>query len=162
MTQQAYPTLNEFEPSWADIRIPIPLYAGPVVTTDDIAAIKWSDKVVVGAVRGTGGGKKRKRTTGQLENDASITFYLSGWKKMKVGLRTVAPQQNGKYQVSLVAFDIPIQFTPPGSTEIFEVNIKGARIIGRTFDAAEGSDAQKIEIPLDIMQVEEDGDIVLL
>lgn len=161
MVQQAYPTLNEFEPAWCDVRIPIALYDGPVVETEDIAAIKWSDKVIVGAVKGTSG-RKRKRTRGDLEGEASITFYLSGWKKMKAAFRVVAPKRDGKSQISLVAFDIPIQFTPPGSTDIFEILVRGGRVIGRSFDGKEGPEAQQIEIPLDIVEVEEDGDIVLI
>lgn len=158
-----YPTLNEVEPSWADARITIPIYSGPTVSTPDIAGIKISDKVDVGIVRGTSGGKKRKRTTGQLDNDASITFYMSGWKLHRDALASVAPlNAAGKKQISLVAFDILYQYTPPGSTGIFTIKVVGCRVVGRSFDGAEGPDAQKVEIPLNIMDIEEDGDVVLL
>lgn len=155
MAQNEYPTLNEVEPSWADFRISIPLYNGPTIKTPDIAALKWSDKVDIGVVRGVGG-KKRKRTTGQLDNDASMTLYMSGWRILRNALASKSKQ------ISLVGFDVIGQFTPPGSSDIFNIKLVGARVAGRSFDAAEGPDAQKIEIPLNIMQIEEDDGIVLL
>ncbi len=158
-----YPTLNEVEPSWADVTITIALYNGPTVSTPDIAGIKISDKVDIGIVRGTSGGKKRKRTTGQLDNDASITFYQSGWVLHRDALASVAPVNvAGQRQISLVGFDIMYQFTPPGSTKIFSLKVVGCRVVGRSFEGAEGPDAQKIEIPLNIMDIEEEGGIVLL
>lgn len=151
MGNQEYPTLNEVAPSWADVRIAIPVYDGPMVTTNDIAAMKWSDKVDVGLVRGTNGGRKSKRTTGQLDNDASITFYKEGWRVLRRALATK------NKRISLVGFDILIQHTPPGESGIFTVSILGCRVIGRTSDMAEGADADKIEIPLNTMSIEEDG-----
>jgi hypothetical protein len=148
---QEYPTLNEVEPSWADIKLSFPVYGGETVITPDIAAVKWSDKVDVGLVRGTNGGRKSKRTTGQYDCDASVTFYPSGWRTF----RKVLAAKNPK--ISLVGFDILIQHTPPGQTEIFTVKIAGCRVTGRSSDMAEGADAEKIEIPVNPMLIEEDG-----
>lgn len=144
-----YPTLNEVAPSWADIRITLPIYGGVSIETTDIAAIKWSDKVTPGVVRGTSGGQKKARTVGEYEPEASITFYRQGWELF----RTALIEKNLK--LTLVGFDILIQHTPPGSTEIFRVKIAGCRVVGRTADMAEGSDADKVEIPLDVMRIEE-------
>jgi hypothetical protein len=155
MAEQEYPTLNEVEPSWADVQISIPVYDGPTVQTNDIAGVKWSDKVDVGVVRGTSGGKKRKRTTGAYDADATITFYKTGWKTMRKALRA----KNRK--LSLVVFDILIQHTPPGESGIHTVKIVGCRVIGRSGESTEGTDPEKIEIPLSIMQIEEDGDTLL-
>lgn len=148
---QEYPTLNDVEPSWADIGLSFPIYGGLTFITKDVAAVKWSDKVEVGIVRGTNGGRKTKRTTGQYDNDASITFYRSGWAAFR---RALAEKDK---RISLVGFDIIIQHTPPGSIEIFNVKIAGCRVLGRSSDMAEGADADKIEIPLSPMLIEEDG-----
>jgi hypothetical protein len=146
-----YPTLQDVAPSWADVRANFTIYGGQQIITPDIAAIKWSDKVEVGLVRGTNGGRKSKRTTGQYDCEATVTFYREGWRTFRTGL--VAKN----VKISLVGFDIMIQHTPPGSTEIFNVKIAGCRIIGRSSDMAEGADAEKIEIPINPMLIEEDG-----
>ncbi len=148
---QEYPTLNEVEPSWADVKAAFGIYGSVTLTTDDIAAIKWSDKVEVGIVRGTSGGRKRKRTTGQADCDATVTFYKTGWKRFREALAQVKPQ------ISLVGFDILIQHTPPGVTEIHTVKIAGCRVLGRSADMAEGADADKVEIAVNPMLIEEDG-----
>lgn len=150
-----YPTLNEVEPSWADIKASFPIYGGQTIITPDIAAIKWSDKVEVGIARGTNGGRKSKRTTGQYDCEATVTFYRSGWRLFRQSLASKNPK------ISLVGFDIIIQHTPPGSVEIFNVKIVGCRVVGRTADMAEGADPEKIEIPVNVMRIEED-DISLL
>lgn len=147
----AYPTLNDVEPSWADISISFPVYGGETVVTFDIAAVKWNDKVDMGVVRGTNGGRKSKRTTGQLDNDAAVTFYASGWRKFRRTLASKNPR------ISLVGFDIIIQHTPPGSFDIFNMKIAGCRVAGRSADMAEGADANKIEIAVNPMLIEEDG-----
>lgn len=147
----AYPTLNDVEPSWADIRLSFPVYGGQTIVTDDIKSVKWSDKVDMGLTRGTSGGRKKKRTTGQYDCDATVTFYKSGWKKIRLGLAA----KNKK--ISLVGFDIMIQHTPPGSTEIFNVKIAGCRVAGRSSDTSEGADPDTTEIPVNPMLIEEDG-----
>jgi len=156
MAEQEYPTINGIEPSWADVAFSIPLYSGPTVQTNDIAAFKLSDKVTVGVKKGTSGGRIMARTVGDLESDASITFYLGGWRKFMRALAT----KNKK--ISLVGFDVLTLFSPPGETDIYKFKIIGGRVIGRSLDMAEGSDAQKIEIPLSIVTFEEDDGITLL
>lgn len=151
-----YPTLNEVAPSWADIRITLPIYGGGSVEPTDIASIKWSDKVTPGLVRGTSGGQKKARTVGEYECEASITFYRAGWEQFRAGLA----EKNKR--LTLVGFDVLIQHTPPGTAGIFKTKIVGCRVIGRTADMAEGADADKIEIPLDVMRVEEGDGISLL
>jgi len=107
--------------------------------------------VEVGVVRGTSGGRKRKRTTGQADSECTVTFYKTGWKRF----RTVLAAKNPK--ISLVGFDILIQHTPPGSTEIHNVKIVGCRVLGRSADMAEGADPDKIEVTVNPMLIEEDG-----
>jgi hypothetical protein len=151
-----YPTLNEVAPSWADIKITLPIYNGNSVEPSDIASIKWSDKVSPGVVRGTSGGRKKARTVGDYECEASITFYRNGWEQFREGLAAKSKQ------ITLVGFDILIQHTPPGSAAVLKTKVVGCRVIGRTADMAEGSEADKIEVPIDVMRVEEGDGISLL
>lgn len=150
-----YPTLNGVAPSWADIGVQFPIYGGNSVVTNDIAAVKWSDKVDVGTLRGTSGGKKLRRTTGQYDADATITFYKDGWRTFRDALKA----KNAK--ISLVGFDVVISHTPPGDSGIHTVKILGCRVVGRSSDMSEGTDADKVEIPLNVMSVEEDGATLL-
>ncbi len=151
MAQLEFPSLNEVEPSWADVQIKFPLYGGPVVKTNDIESIKWSDKVDVGVTRGTSGGRKLKTTTGQYDCDGTVTFYKSGWKTMRQALAAVNPR------MTLARFDILIQHTPPGSSTIHTVKLMGCRVTGRSSDSKEGTDAEKVECSLSVMRIEEDG-----
>jgi len=151
MTQQSYPSLNDIEPSWADIALTLPIAGGASVSTEDFAAVKWSDKVDVGIVRGASGGRKKRRTTGQYDCDASITFYSSGWTLFQAALAAV------NEKISLVVFDALIQYTPPGATTIKKVKLVGCRVVGRGEDASEGTDAIKNEVPLSVMRIEVDG-----
>lgn len=155
---EEYPTLNDLAPSWADIKVSIPIYGGTTVETLDIAAVKWSDTVELGVVRGTSGGTKRKRTRGQYDCDASITFYTQGWRTLRTALASVATSKS--VGLTLVAFDILVMHTTPaltGDSDIHEVKIEGCRVIGRTSDMAEGTDGDQIEIPLNPMRILEDG-----
>lgn len=158
MADQEFPTINGVEPSYADVKFEFGIYSGPLIQTNDIAGFKFSDKVTVGLKKGTSGGRIMARTVGDLESDASIIFYLGGWRKLSRGLAPIAPQK----RISLVAFDILTKFTPPGEIDIYKFKIVGARVIGRSFDIAEGSDAQKVEIPISVIRIEEDDGIVLL
>jgi hypothetical protein len=148
---QIFPDLNGVAPSWADVAISLPIYRGQTVKTSDIAELKWSDKVDVGTTRGTNGGRKSKRTTGQYDCEASITFYKDGWRVFRLALAAK------NKRLSLAGFDVMVQHTPPGSSAIHTVKIVGCRVVGRTASMAEGSDADKIEVPLNCMRIEEDG-----
>lgn len=150
MTQD-YPSLQDIEPSWADITISFPIYGGNTVVTKDIAAIKWSDKVDVGVTRGTNGGRKTKRTTGLYDCESTVTFYRAGWR----AVRDVLVAKNKR--ISLVGFDILIQHTPPGESRIYNVKIAGCRVLGRAADMSESADADKVEVPVNPMIIEEDG-----
>lgn len=146
-----FPNLNGVEPSWSDVGIQFPIYGGATVKLIDIAAINWSDSVELGMVRGTNGGRKTKRTTGQYDCEASVTFYKSGWKTFREALAGLNPK------IALVGFDIIIQHTPPGDSGIHTVKITGCRVTGRSEQSAEGTDAQQLEIPVNPMLIEEDG-----
>lgn len=148
-----YPVLDGIAPSWADIIIKATPQGGPLIEMKDIAAIKTGVTVEVGEQKGASGGRTLKRTTGQKKDEASLTLYYTGFQKLLRALALIAPSRGNQRLVSLVHFGIQVQFTPPGDTEIYEYRIKGARLLGRTLDAQEGVDAQKLDVPLSVIEI---------
>lgn len=162
---QAYPSINDIAPSWADIGITFTVGGGDALDMMDIAAIKWSRKVEVGDQRGTSGGRVMARTTGQGSQEASATLYRSGLRKLLKSLMSKAPTRGNQKVISVVAFDILIQHTPPGETEIYTTKIKGCRYLGDSDDMKEGNEADKLEItlnPIEIAQIIDGQEVVLL
>lgn len=152
MPQQEYPSLNDMAPSWADLTTRFSVYEGAVLDMADIAALKWGRKVDVAAQRGTGG-IKRKRTTGQGDYEASLTLYRDAHEKLCEVLAEKAPQRGNRYRISLVPFDIFVNYSLPVGDRIYRVKILGARIVGDSDDAKEGPEAGQLEIPLDVMEI---------
>lgn len=169
MTNQAYPSLNDIAPSWADIGVNFAVSGGAVLDMADIKSLKWSRKSEVGEQRGASGGRVMARTTGSGSQEASAVLYRSGMRKLIKGLMAQA-QTNGLVRgnqviISLVSFDITIQHTPPGETEIYEVHIKGCRYLGDSDDMKEGNDADTIELtlnPIEIANIINGKEVVLL
>lgn len=164
----AYPILNGIAPSWADIVVKVTPYGGALFTTKDIAAINTSRTVEVGEKRGASGGQVIATTTGAESSEGSITFYRSGFQQALRNLIVIA-EANGlvrgnQVAISLVHFDIQVQHTPPGSVEIFDRRLRGCRFTGDTMNAAEGTDAQQVEVPLHIKKIVDmiDGKEVVL
>jgi len=165
MTNQAYPTVDGVEPSWADIQVSCTVNGGDLLETADIAAVKWSRKVEVGERRGTSGGRVMARTTGQGSQEASITLYRSGLRKLIRSLAKNAPVRGNQKIIGLVSFDVLIQHTPPGETDIYATKVKGCRYLGDSDDMKEGNEADKIEVtlnPIEIVQIVDGEEIVLL
>jgi hypothetical protein len=164
--QQAYPTLNDYAPSWADLTCTLSVHGGgPILSIWDIAALKFASTVEVGEQRGTSGGIVMKRTTGSLKDEASATFYRSGLRKLLEGLRTVAPLRGAQRRVSLVAFDMVLHHSPPGEPDIYIHKILGCRLLGFSSDMAEGPEADKVELalhPMQNVQVIGGEDVVLI
>src|SRR5690606_3548653 len=140
MAKQEYPSLNGIEPSWADIAVSATVDGGQLIDMADIAAINWSRSVEVGEARGPSGGRVMKRTTGQGSQEASVTFYRSGWRQLQKALAEKAPTRGNQKRIGLVPFDISIQHTPPGETEIYHTVIKGCRYVGDSDSNGEGTD----------------------
>lgn len=165
MVNQAYPTLNGIEPSWADIGFTFSIPNSAVIQMSDIAALKWGRKVEVGKKRGASGGRVMARTTGQSDYDCTATLYRTGYETLISDLSDIAPTRGTQCLVSLVAFDILVQYTPPGSSEIFQVKIKGCRLLGDSDDAKEGTDPDKVECtldPIEIANIQDGLEIVML
>lgn len=170
---QAFPSLNDVEPSWADIKVTAmisgspggPLSEVPILRMADIAAIKWGRKVELGEKRGASGGRVMARTTGQGSQEASWTLYRSGMRNLITNLASVAPRRGRQRVIGLVGFTIVVQHTPPGDTGIYTVKIKGCRYTGDDDDMKEGTEPDKIEIalnPIEIANVIDGEEIVLL
>lgn len=163
------PLINGFAPSWADISVRISPGSGPLIEIGDIAAIDYNGSVEIGEQRE--GGRVVNRTRGSSSFEASMTLYLSGYQKLLAGLVAAAPIRGSQSLLSLAVFSINIQYTPPtgggvagqaiGAVAgalgvgggIFETRLKGCRVIGRNLSAAEGNDAQQIEVPLSVIEI---------
>lgn len=162
------PLINGFAPSWCDIAVRISPGGGPLIEIGDIAAIDYNGSVEIGEQRE--GGRVVNRTRGSSTYEASMTLYASGYQKLLAGLVAAAPLRGSQSLLSLAVFSVNIQFTPPtggglagqalgavagalGVGGIFETRLKGCRIIGRNISAAEGNDAQQVEVPLSVIEI---------
>jgi hypothetical protein len=162
------PLINGFAPSWCDIAVRISPGGGPLIELGDIASIDYNASVELGEQRE--GGRVVNRTRGSVSYEASMTLYASGYQKLLAGLVAAAPLRGSQSLLSLAVFSINIQFTPPtgggvagqaigavagalGVGGIFETRLKGCRVIGRNISAAEGNDAQQVEVPLSVIEI---------
>lgn len=174
MTNQAYPSLNGVEPSWADITTSFVVGSGNAAggqafTMSDIAAVKWARKLELGKKRGASGGRVIARTTGQTDYEGSVQLYRAGLDTVLDALTQQALTLNfvrgTEVQIGLVAFDIMIQHTPPGSSAIYTTKLEGCRWLGESDDMKEGVDPDKVEInldPINIVRLRNGRRIVLL
>lgn len=162
------PLINGFAPSWCDIAVRISPGGGPLIELGDIASIDYNASVELGEQRE--GGRVVNRTRGSVTYEASMNLYASGYQKLLAGLVAAAPLRGTQSLLSLAVFSINIQFTPPtggglagqaigavagalGVGGIFETRLKGCRVIGRNISAAEGNDAQQVEVPLSVIEI---------
>ena len=165
MTNQAYPSLNDIEPSWADIAVTATVNGGALLDMADIAAVAWSRSVEVGERRGASGGRVMARTAGQGSCEASITFYRGGLRRLIKALMAQAPTRGNQRIISAVAFDVMIQHTPLGEDEIYQTKIKGCRYLGDSEDNGEGADADQVEVtlnPIEIANIIDGQEVVLI
>jgi hypothetical protein len=152
MSSFDFPVLDGIAPSWADINVRISPTGGNLIEMGDIAAINTDWAVEEGQQRE--GGRVLKRTSGSLEQNGSITLYASGYQKFLRGLKSAMPlNAKGQRRASLAFFLIHVVYTPPGSTDLLEYKAKGCRMLGRTIDASEGTDAQQVEVPLSVLEL---------
>lgn len=163
------PLLNGFAPSWCDIAVRVSPSGASLIEIGDIAAIDYNASLEIGEQRE--GGRVVNRTRGASSYEASMTLYASGWQKLLAALLAGMPVRGKQSVLSLAVFDVNIQFTPPvagglagqaiGAAAgalgvgggIFETRLKGCRIIGRNISAAEGVDAQQVEVPLSVIEI---------
>ncbi len=155
--QNDYPILDGVAPSWADIIVRATPDGAPLIEVKDIAAINTNVTVEVGEQRGASGGRVMRRTTGQVSYEASMTLYRSGYQKFIRGLKAAAEAaslaRGNQVTIAMVHFGIQVQHTPFGDAEIYEKRIKGCRVLGRDMSLAEGIDADKVEVPLSVIEI---------
>ena len=162
---QEFPVLEGVAPSWADVGFRFSITGAPLLEMIDIKSLSSGRSVEVGEQRGASGGRVLKRTTGAEKNEASATLYYDGFIKLVDALSGVAPLRGDERVLSLVHFDVQYQFTPPGSTRIYDRRLLGCRYLGDTLAASEGTDAQPVDImlnPLRIIQINSNGEKTVL
>ena len=153
MANQAFPLLNGVAQSWSDIGITLQLHDGPQKIDLDFADLKHESLVEVGEMYGVSGGRIMRRTTGRVKDTASMTLYVGSADTFEETLCDVAPTRGDEHLISLVYFDIIVQHTPPGATDIRKIEILGCRWIKRAEAYAEGVDPDKSEIDLSIAKI---------
>jgi hypothetical protein len=165
MANQAYPSLNGFAPSWADIKVTFTVDGGDVIEMTDIAGIKYGTKGEVGEQGGAGGGRPLVRTYGEAKYEASMTLYRSGHRQLQKALAGQADSRGNQKIIGAVAFDILIQHSVIGDSEIYVTKIKACRYMGVDDDMKEGTEADKVEVSLstiEIVHIIDGEEIVLL
>lgn len=164
MATNSYPIFDGIAPSWADVVARMTTNGGVAFETEDIKAINTGTSLEIGEQRGASGGRVLRRTTGAASQEASITFYKSGYQKFLRTMKAEAPLRGNQRRIALVHFDVQVLWTPEGESDIFETRIKGARIKGRTMNTAEGNDADEVEVPLSVIEIADmiDGEEVVL
>lgn len=137
--------------SWAELEVAFGVIKGPVFSTEDIAALDFSDKVEPGAVRGAGP-KKRGTTVGLYDADASFSLYLDAAGVFMNKLKTVNPR------ITLVHFNISAVWAPLSlGGRTIHAKLIGCRIKERQVQNAPSADATMMVFPLDITDLEIDG-----
>lgn len=152
---QEFPALDGIVPSWADVIVKASPVGAPLIDMVDIKSIDTGTELEIGEQRGASGGRVLKRTTGSGKQTAKMVLYSSGFVKFLRGLKGIAPSRKGGAQkvIGLAHFGLQIQFTPIGSVEIYETRIKGCRYTGRGLNAAEGTDAQTVDVGLNPIEI---------
>lgn len=145
---QTFQLFDDIAPSFADFALTIKGSSTPLLKTEDFKSITTGTTIEIGKQRGASGGRVKRRTTGQVDHDAAITFYRSGWQALLRNLGPAMPTRGGRRIWGLVHFSVIGFWTPPGSVEIFETRILGARLLGRTIATAEGTDPDELEVPI--------------
>lgn len=160
------PTLNGVAPSWAEINTTINIAGGATVAAVDYKALDWESAIARGEQRGASGGRVLKRTTGQITNTASATFYKEGLRALKRALLAVAPRDGaGRPQLSKVPFDIVVKHSVDDDPEIYITKILGCRLDKHSEKNAEGTDPNTVDVdlnPIEIVEVIDGQDTVLL
>ena len=161
-----FPTVNGNYVSWSDIGISIGITGGSIVETADITDVSFEDGSELTEVFGLGV-RKLGRTVGKAKKTAGMTMLLPGWIALRNALKTKAIARGNQKVIGLVEFDILISWTPTGddSATIETRKIKSCRVLGTKESASQGTDAAKVEITLDCMDVatiDADGDEVVI
>lgn len=159
-------SLNGRAVSWAEIIITINVTGGTTLDAIDIKSIDHESAVEVGEQRGAGGGNVKKRTTGQVKNTASATFYRDGAKALKTALASVATKDSGgRPRLSTATFDVVVKHSFEDDSEIHCTKLLGCRLLKDSGKHAEGIETETVDVdlnPIEIVEVVGGQDMVLL
>lgn len=164
MPQEVYPSYNGVASSWADIQTTYTTTGGAVIQMAAFSDLSFSDTVTVGEQRNAGP-LVTQRSAGEVAQEGKAIFWRDGAEELMAALASEAPTRGNQKRISLVHFDIVAQHTPFGSSDIFEVRLKGCRILSRNFAFTQGPDPDKVECdlsPLQIAQFINGEEVVLL
>ena len=154
---ESYPTLNGEAQSWTNIRVAITPYDGTELDAADLSDISWSGTIEVGEQRMTGG-RLKARTAGMPKCEAKATFYADGYDRLIDALAKVAIAKGfvnaaGAARIALVKFDVLIMHTPIDQSTIKSVLLEGCRLLTDSASMSEGTDADKLEVSLNPVEV---------
>lgn len=150
MSNQAFPSVNEHECSWADIAVTFNVPGGATVPVVDLEGIKWGRTVTKGASRGTSGGRPMKKTAGSVDYEGSMTLTRSGIMTLQEALEVAAEAaglvRGNEVIISGVSFDVLVQHTPLGSSRIYTAKLSGCTYDADSSDMAQGNEADVLEV----------------
>lgn len=157
MANQAFPSVNEHECSWADIEVTFNVPGGQTLTLVDLEGIKWGRALTRGISKGTSGGRPMKKTAGSVEFEGSLIATRSGHAMLLEALEVAAEAagltRGDEVIISGVSFDILVQHTPLGSSRIYTAKLSGCSVDGDSSDMAQGESPDTLEIPLNPLWV---------
>jgi hypothetical protein len=141
----------------------------PILPMVDVNAVHTGRSNERGKQYGAMGGRLRRRTSGQVSQEASVTCYKSGFQPFLRTLKNAGLAlgyvRGNQVAIGKVHFGMNLMWTPDQDTEIYERRVKGCSYLGDTVDASEGTDADTVECPLDVAEIADviDGvEVVLL
>lgn len=148
MSTLQHPIINGEFKSWANIET---LIDGR--TYSRYKSVKWDDKVEVADVYGAGP-LKLGTTRGNVKpGEVTIEMYTDEADDFENALAAKAPLRGAVRQIGLVHFPLLIQFSDVLAGPISTVSISGCRIIGRSGDYSQGTDATVRPYTLNVMQI---------
>ncbi|MBX3131638.1 MAG: hypothetical protein KF718_33285 [Polyangiaceae bacterium] len=150
-----FPAVNGFHPSWVEMNISI---QGEV--TRLVKSIEYSNAKTRGMGRGPGTGKKKIRTRGTSEPEASIAFYALGFRDFRRKLAETGAALTPPRHWQDVEFDITVSYeNPDGDIETDQIE----RCLVNEWSKSSEDDSEEpvvVECTLDVMDVRLDGDEV--
>lgn len=151
-----FPALDSIAPSWGDLSCKITGTDIVALVMSDIQAINTNMTRERGEQRNAGGEVVR-RTVGQGSREASLTLWRVGtqrlWSALKDGAISLGYTRGNAAVIGLVPFDIDYQHTPPGTDDVYQRVLRGCTVTGAAMNAAVGTDAQQVEIPISTIQI---------
>ncbi len=149
MSNQSYPSVNDYEISWSSIGITANVDGGGSLDAIDCEGIKWSSKLESSYTYGTSGGHPLKETEGKRSYEASAVFSKAGIETLKRALMALAPSRSGIKILSYPRFTVVVQHsTIANPSVVYTTKLKGCRYRGESEDNKEGVDALLNEIDL--------------